>query len=114
MARLSAGFCPIRATADVAAGQRPDVDGYTPTGTHTAAMCLISGPGEIRSISVPAEVEESDRLFFFNVTAKPGDLIKRPPEGNSILGFLGATGTSLEDAMNTATELANKIEVSLS
>ncbi|CCK28610.1 ATP-dependent carboxylate-amine ligase domain protein ATP-grasp [Streptomyces davaonensis JCM 4913] len=114
MARLSAGYCPIRATAAVAAGQWPEVTHYTPTGTHTAAMCLICGPGHIEAITVPEEVEESDRLFFFKVTAKPGDLIKRPPEGNSILGFLGATGTSFDDAMNTATDLATKIEVSLS
>ncbi|MBD0743152.1 ATP-grasp domain-containing protein [Streptomyces sp. CBMA152] len=114
MARLSAGFCPIRATASVAAGLRPEVGHYAPTGVHTAAMCLICAPGTIGAITVPPEVEESDRLFFFKVTAKPGDLVKRPPEGNSILGFLGATGTSFEDAMNTASDLADKIEVSLS
>ncbi|WP_327365960.1 ATP-grasp domain-containing protein [Streptomyces sp. NBC_01217] len=111
MARVSAGYSPIEAVMDVAGGVRPEVDHYTPTDVHTAAMCLISSAGTIREIAVPEEVSNSSRLFFFKVTASPGDIIKRPPEGNSILGFLGATGTSFEDAMSTATELASQIRV---
>jgi hypothetical protein len=38
-------------------------------------------------------------------------VILRPPDGNSILGFLGAKGSSLDQAMDTATGLANRIQV---
>ena len=62
---------------------------------------------------MPDQVAESDRVFFFKVTAKPGDVIRRPPNGNNILGFLCTTGTSFEDAMRTATKLAGQIEVRL-
>jgi hypothetical protein len=43
--------------------------------------------------------------------AQPGDVIRRPPHGNNILGGIGATGSSFDDAMRTATDLAGKIEV---
>ncbi|MBP2326482.1 biotin carboxylase [Kibdelosporangium banguiense] len=113
-ARLSAGYCPIRAMVDVARGVRPDVTHYRPTGVHTAGTCLISGPGQVEEITVPASVAESDRVFFLKITAKPGDVIKRPPHGNNILGFLCTTGTSFDDAMAAAYELAEQIEVRLS
>ncbi|HEU4946140.1 MAG TPA: ATP-grasp domain-containing protein [Kribbella sp.] len=112
--RISAGHCPIRATMDVARGVRPQVHHYRPTGVHTAGTCLISGPGRIESVTVPAAVAESDKVFFLKVTAKPGDLIRRPPDGNNILGFLCTTGTSFEDAMRTAYGLAGQIDVRLS
>jgi biotin carboxylase len=112
--RISAGHCPIRATMDVARGVRPDVRHYTPTGVHTAGTCLISGPGRVEEITAPPSVVESDKVFFFKITARPGDIIRRPPYGNNILGFLCTTGTSFEDAMQTAYELAGRIEVRLS
>jgi biotin carboxylase len=110
-ARVSAGYCPIRAMMSVATGVRPDVHHYRPTGVHTAGTCLISGPGTVEQIVVPREVAESDRVFFLKITAKPGDLIKRPPYGNNILGFLCTTGTSFDDAMQAAYDLAGRIEV---
>ncbi|MFJ1755064.1 ATP-grasp domain-containing protein [Kitasatospora sp. NPDC088134] len=111
MARISAGYDPIRAVADVARGVRPRVDHFRPTGVHTAAMCLVSRAGRLAAIDVPEDVSGAEELFFFKITASPGDLIKRPPEGNNILGFLGATGSSFEAAMDTATALAARIRV---
>jgi biotin carboxylase len=124
-ARVSAGHCPIRATMAVARGVAPEVArggeasqrtgyGYRPTGVHTAGTCLISGPGRVAEIVVPAAVAYSDRVFFFKITAQPGDLIRRPPYGNNILGFLCTTGTSFEDAMRAAEELAGQIDVRMS
>ncbi len=113
-ARISAGYCPIRASIDVACGLRPAVTHYRPTGVHTAGTCLISEPGRVEDISVPASVTGSDRVFFLKITAEPGDVIRRPPHGNNILGFLCTTGTSFEDAMSTAYGLAAQIEVQLS
>lgn len=112
-ARISAGHCPIRATMDVARGVRPQVGHYRPTGIHTAGTCLISPPGRIESVTVPDFVARSDRVFFLKLAAKPGDVIRRPPEGNNILGFLCTTGTSYEDALRTAYELAGQIDVRL-
>lgn len=112
-ARVSAGYCPIRAMIDTARGVRPDVHHYRPTGVHTAGTCLISGPGTVERIDVPREVAESDRVFFLKITARPGDVINRPPHGNNILGFLCTTGTSFDDAMAAAYDLAGRIEVRL-
>ncbi|WP_438490106.1 ATP-grasp domain-containing protein [Streptomyces sp. S186] len=111
IARLTAGHCPIRALMDTARGVRPKVGAYTPTGVHIAGMALLCDSGRIERVDVPAELTDSDKVFFFKITARPGDLIRRPPEGNSILGFLGVTGTSFEDAMRTATDLAHSIDV---
>lgn len=113
MARLSAGYDPIKAVMDVARGVRPQVQHYRPTPVHTGAMCLICAPGRIERIHVPPEVTNASNLFFFKVIAAPGDTIRRPPHGNNILGFIGATGSSFDDAMRTATEMASKIEVTL-
>jgi hypothetical protein len=116
MARISAGHCPILALMEVSRGVPPAVTGRTapgfaPTDLHTAAMCLVSPPGRLAALEVPDDVRGSDRLFLLKLTAKPGDLIRRPPDGNTILGFLGAIGASFDDAMGVATELAARIEV---
>jgi biotin carboxylase len=111
IARITAGYDPIKAVADVGAGIKPDVRHYQPTGTHIASMCLISEAGIIERIDVPDEVSSSDKTFLLKITALPGDKIKRPPAGNTILGFLGTTGNSLEDAFQTMTDFASKIQV---
>lgn len=113
MARLSAGYDPIEAMMNVAGGVRPDVHHYRPTSTHTAAMCLLCDSGTIESVAVPPEVSEAEGLFFLKIMARPGDVIRRPPAGNNILGGIGAVGTSLDDAMQIATDLGGKIEVRL-
>jgi biotin carboxylase len=111
MARISAGYDPIAAVRDVARGTRPAVTHYHPTGTHTVAMCLLCPAGRIERVDVPEDVSGADGLFFLKITARPGDVIKRPPEGNSILGFLGVTGESMDDALKLATTLANRVDV---
>ena len=112
-ARLSAGYCPIRATMAVATGVKPDVHHYRPTGVHLAGTCLIGGPGRIEQITVPPAVAESDRVFFLKITAKPGDLVRRPPDGNNILGFLCTSGSTFDEAIRTAYEYAGQIDVRL-
>lgn len=113
MARVSAGHCPIRALMQIACGRRPEVREFGPTGVYTATRALLCDAGLIAEITVPAEVSQSADLLFCRLIAAQGDLIKRPPEGNGIVGFLGATGTSHDDAMSTATRLASKISVTL-
>jgi biotin carboxylase len=113
MARLSAGYDPIKAVADVARGVRPEVHHFRPTDVHTAAMCLICPGGVVESIGVPPEVSDAESVYYLAIFAKPGDVIRRPPDGNTIYGGLGALGTSLDDALQTATDMAGKIEVKL-
>ncbi|MCP2341720.1 ATP-grasp domain-containing protein [Actinomadura rupiterrae] len=111
IARISAGHDPIKAVVDIGRGVRPDVRHFAPTGTHVTAMCLISEEGVVERVDVPDEVANSERAFLLKITARPGDLIRRPPNGNTILGFLGTTGTSQEDAFATMTDFASKIKV---
>jgi biotin carboxylase len=113
IARLTADYDPIHAVVDVGRGVRPAVRHYWPTGTHITAMCLICDGGVVKNIEVPPEVSESDRVFLLKITARPGDVIRRPPDGNTIFGFLGTTGTSRDDAFDLMTELAGRIIVTL-
>ena len=112
IARITADYDPIAAVVDVARGVKPRVRHYQPTGVHTTAMCLMCDSGVIDQVEVPPEVSESGRAFLLKITARPGDVIKRPPEGNSILGFLGTTGMSKTDAFETMDRFANMIKVS--
>lgn len=111
IARLTADYDPIAAVIDVARGVKPKVRHYQPTGTHITAMCLICSSGVVAEVVIPPEVAESDRVFLLKITARPGEEILRPPDGNSIVGFLGTTGTSLEDAFSTMTDFAGRIVV---
>jgi hypothetical protein len=113
MARVSAGYYPIEAYLQIVCGRRPQVREYDPTGVYTATRALLCEAGRIAEITVPAEVSQSAELLFCRLVAAAGDLIKRPPEGNGILGFLGAIGTSHADAMNAATRLAGQVSVTL-
>jgi biotin carboxylase len=113
MARVSAGYCPIRSLMQIACGHRPEVREFSPTGVYTATRALLCEAGLIAGITVPAEVSQSADLLFCRLIAAPGDRIERPPAGNGIVGFLGAIGTSHEDAMSTATRLAGQISVAL-
>ncbi|HEU5471309.1 MAG TPA: ATP-grasp domain-containing protein [Actinophytocola sp.] len=113
IARITADYDPIRGVVDVGRGVMPPVRHYWPTGTHITAMCLICAGGVVREIEVPAEVSESERVFLLKITARPGDVILRPPNGNTIFGFLGTTGTSQADAFGAMTDLAAKIKVTL-
>ncbi|MFD7664672.1 ATP-grasp domain-containing protein [Streptomyces sp. NPDC059788] len=113
ISRLTAGYDPVKAVVDVGLGVKPEVRHYRPTGTHITAMCLICDAGTVHHVDVPAEVAESEHTFLLKITARPGDVILRPPNGNTIFGFLGTTGTSLDDAMRRMNDYAAKITVTL-
>ena len=111
IAQLTADHDPIQATVDIGLGRHPKVRHFQPTGTHITAMCLISEAGYVDEVIVPDEVANSDKVFLLKITAQPGDKIKRPPEGNTIIGFLGTKGDSFEEAFNTMNDFAAKIQV---
>ncbi|WP_433189649.1 ATP-grasp domain-containing protein [Actinoallomurus sp. CA-150999] len=111
IARLTADHDPIAAVVDIGLGRRPEVRHFQPTGVHVTAMCLICDEGVVEHVEVPPAVSESDQVFLLKITARPGDVIKRPPNGNTILGFLGTTGRSEAEAFRTMNEFADKIKV---
>lgn len=113
MARVSADYDPILAHVQVACGLRPDIRGYQPTDTFSAASSLVCAPGTIARIVIPDAVTTSPDLLFCRWTAEVGDVIKRPPDGNGVLGFIGATGASHHDAMEAAARLADLISVTV-
>ena len=110
-ARITGDYDPIAAVVDVGRGVKPRVRHYRPTGVHMTSMCLLCDAGVLESVYVPPEVSESDKTFLLKIVARPGDRIKRPPEGNTILGFLGVTGDSMEDAFTTMNDFAGKVKV---
>ncbi|GAA0241076.1 ATP-grasp domain-containing protein [Saccharothrix mutabilis subsp. mutabilis] len=110
-ARASGGYDPIKAVMDVARGVKPDVRHYTPTGVHVWGNAMICDAGTIKEVVVPQEVEQSDKTLFLKITAKPGTVILRPPDGNSVLGFLLVTGDSYEDVQRTHQEFSDRIQV---
>jgi hypothetical protein len=74
-------------------------------------MCLLSEAGVVERVDVPEEVRDSHQVFLLKVTARPGDVIKRPPHGNTILGFLGTTGRSRAEALAAMNDAAHRIAV---
>lgn len=113
MAWASAGYRPIAAHVQISCGELPQAGGYAPTGVYTAARALLCEAGIIDEIIVPPAVSQSPELLFCRLMAAPGDRMLRPPEGNGIIGFLGATGASREDAMSNVIVLASQIQVRL-
>ncbi len=113
VARVTAGYCPIRAVMDVARGVMPQVTHYQPTGVHMMGTCLISDEGRLEFVNVPAEVSESELTLMAKITARPGETILRPPHGNNILGFLIVIGPTFDDVERTLEEFAAKIDVKL-
>ncbi|MCI0687672.1 MAG: ATP-grasp domain-containing protein [Sporichthyaceae bacterium] len=113
VARVTADYCPIRAVMNVARGVKPRVQHYSPTGVYMMGTCLISQAGEVEYVTVPDEVTNSEQTLMAKITAHPGDLIKRPPEGNNILGFLILIGTSFDDVKQRLEDYAAKIDVKM-
>lgn len=113
VARVTAGYCPVRATMDVARGVKPAVRHYQPTGVHMMGTCLICDGGQLEYVTVPPEVVNSEHTLMARITQQPGATIHRPPDGNSILGFLVVTGDSHEQAKQRLEDYVDLIEVKL-
>jgi len=113
VAQVTADYSPVEAVMDVARGVRPRVHHYAPTGVHMMGTCLICDEGELEYVRVPAEVTAASQTLMAAATARPGDLILRPPNGNNVLGFLIVTGVSAEDAQRRLEDFADLIEVKL-
>ena len=75
--------------------------------------CLICDEGQLEYVRIPADITGAEQTLMAAATARPGDVILRPPNGNNVLGFLIVTGTSAEDAQHRLEDFADKIEVKL-
>ncbi|MDQ2814653.1 MAG: ATP-grasp domain-containing protein [Actinomycetota bacterium] len=113
VALATADYSPIEAVMDVARGVKPRAGHYAPTGVHMMGTCLICDEGQLEYVAIPAEVTDAGQTLMAVATARPGDTIRRPPNGNSVLGFLIVTGTSAQDAQLRLENFADKIEVKL-
>jgi biotin carboxylase len=113
VARACADYSPIEAVMDVARGVKPSVQHYRPNGVHMMGTCLICEAGQVEYVTVPAEVSDSPHTLMAKVTAHPGDVILRPPDGNNILGFLILTGDSADQVKQTLEDFAAMIDVKL-
>ncbi|MBV9823620.1 MAG: ATP-grasp domain-containing protein [Actinobacteria bacterium] len=113
VARVTAGYCPVRAVLDVARGVRPEIGHYRPTGVHMMGTCLICDAGQLEYVTVPPEVSESEHTLMARITQEPGAVIRRPPDGNSILGFLVVTGDSHPATKERLEDFVDRIEVKL-
>ncbi|MEO6503435.1 MAG: ATP-grasp domain-containing protein [Jatrophihabitantaceae bacterium] len=111
--RVTADYCPIRSTMDVARGVKPVVHHYRPTGVHMMGTCLICDAGQLEYVVVPPEVSESEHTLMARITQQPGAVIHRPPDGNNVLGFLVVTGDSHEQTKQRLEEYVDLIEVKL-
>lgn len=113
MARISYGYCPITAAIDVAAGRRPEKSGLHPTGRIAVGLTMLSDGGLLTALEVPKEVSDHPSVFNFAILPKVGDVIRRPPHGNDIFGFIGTEGATLEEATGIADMLFRKLTVEL-
>lgn len=112
MARNSYGYDPLAATAELA------VAGHTRqarhnTGVHTVAACLISEPGTIVGIEGDQTLAQHSDVFFFKLTAAIGSVVKRPPEGNDIAGFLGVSGHDFAETKRLLHELEQQLHITV-
>jgi len=113
MARISSGYCPIRAMLDISIGRKPMYEQYQRSGTDTFALCLISAAGVVENIEVPDEVRNDPAVFMLKLIVKKGSKIKRPPYGNDIVGFIGVAGNSYSETEEKAISYSKKIIVRL-
>ncbi len=113
VARVTADYCPIRAVMDVSRGVKPRVRHYRSTGVHMMGTCLICEAGELEYVTMPDEIVQSPSTLMARITASPGATIRRPPDGNNILGFLVVIGDSYDEVKQLLVDYADRIEVKL-
>jgi biotin carboxylase len=113
MAKISYGFCPIETALHIAKGHVPELPPLTPTGRVAVGLTLLSSEGIVKSIHVPSEVLMDPDVFNLRILATPGAVLRRPPNGNDILGFVGTSGSSIDGAVAAAQGVAAKVQVTL-
>ena len=113
MARISSDYCPIKTMLDISVGKKPTYSNYASTGIDTFALCLICEAGRIESIEISEVIKKDPAVFMLKLIAGEGSVIKRPPLGNDIIGFIGVSGKSYEETEVKAISYSKKINVRL-
>jgi biotin carboxylase len=111
MAGESFGYDPLDMVARLALGQMPGPRPAGPTGVHTAAACLMGDEGQISVIEGAEALRDDPSVFFFKLVAAVGTELRRPPRGNSIVGFLGVRGISYADVVEKLNRKSAKLRV---
>ncbi len=111
MARLVYSYCPIKTLIEISTGNKPTFEAIKLTGIHTFALCLICEPGQITKIEIPKEISEDSNVFMLKLVNSVGSIIKRPPFGNDIVGFLGLSGENKEIIEKKVKDYTSKIIV---
>lgn len=111
MSRFAYDHCPILSTFEIGLGRRPNCKELAATGVATVAVALICEEGEITSLMVPKELEADQNILYFKTFATVGDTVRRPPNGNELLGQIAAKGKDVTEALSLAMGYSQKINV---
>lgn len=114
MAKISYGYCPIRAALNVARGIHPTAARRpSPTGKVAIGLTMLCDEGRLRKMDIPPALRERPEIFNLTVLPKIGSVIKRPPNGNDIFGYIGTTGNTLDEAVRNAEAVVAEIKIDL-
>ncbi|ERS84670.1 hypothetical protein Q672_19290 [Marinobacter sp. EVN1] len=111
MAKLSYDYCPITTAYLVATNQPPACATLSPTGKVAVGLTMLTRQGRIKDIHVPDLVTNHPQVFNLAILAKPGDVHRRPPEGNDMFGYIGVAGQSQREAIELASRLFEEIRI---
>lgn len=113
MSRFAYDHCPIKATLEIGLNQKPNCSNLAATGGITVAIALVCEEGRINAITIPDDIEADEKILYFKLFVSKGDTIRRPPNGNELMGQIAATGRSVTEAFNIAMHYYQKIKISV-
>jgi hypothetical protein len=76
-------------------------------------MIPIPRSGELVSIDGLEYVRELDGITSIDITARAGDPVAPPPEGDRYLGFVFSTGDTPEQVESALKKAMNRIKVNV-
>ncbi|MBV6751325.1 ATP-grasp domain-containing protein [Pseudomonas chlororaphis] len=113
MAKISYGYCPIIAALRVAEGRLPEQVTMRRTGRIAVGLTMLCEGGVLKNISLPENLVDNPQVFNLKILPSIGDRIVRPPYGNDILGFLGTTGVTVDEALDTAHGIYQQLKIEI-
>jgi biotin carboxylase len=113
MARIAYGYCPLWAASQIPLGARPQFRELGRTGEVTVGLTMLCDGGRVRAIETPEALLRDPRIFNYQLVRRVGDVIHRPPHGNDMLGYIGTTGRSIDDAVGLAADAFAQVRLEL-
>jgi biotin carboxylase len=111
MARIAYGYCPLWAAYQVSLGIKPVFRELHRTGDVTVGLTMLCDGGRLEEVETSEEILRDPRIFNYQLVRKVGDVIKRPPLGNDMLGYIGTTGCSIDDAVDLAARSFERVRL---